>query len=454
MKLALVHTGISRCGFNSYGTSQESSWISHGLCSLSAVAKGAGYEVDLIDLRRLLGWNHFREKLDESRPDVVGLTMMTVDFNIVQRCVSECRNVLPDAKIIVGGPHPSIAPEEVLSFDEVDYVVKGEGEIVFQELLDNINHDKATPRLINGILADLDKLPFVDRSCYPLPETPFHPIFPPPFVTLITGRGCIYNCSFCQPAERMIFGRKVRRRSVENVIAELEQLQKESGFNSFWIHDDCLTEDEEWIYQFCDAYDEAGFAKPFICQTRADIICKKPDMIRRLRDAGVKMFSIGFESGNNRILKLLRKGVTAEQNYRAAEICRELGIRIDANYMLGMPTETESEMMDTVNMINTINPEIRSASFFTPHPGTDLYDYCVENQLLYSNDYEQFRRNPYGRKIKDVDYTVVRKMLWKSRGPFRLAHVKLYISDKPVLYKTMKWVAGLFNRTQRFKRLH
>ncbi len=446
MKVALVHTGISRCGFNSYGTSQEASWISHGLCSLSAVAKRKGYDIELIDLRRLRGWNDFRNALLSLSPDVIGFTMMTVDFDTVRRGTAECRNVLPDCRIIVGGPHPSIMPDEVLALEGVHHIVQGEGEIVFVQLLDAISRGEDFPRSIKGIFADLDDLPFADRSFYPLPETPFHPAFPPPFVTIITGRGCIYNCSFCQPAERMIFGRKVRRRSVGNVIDELEQLRVSTGFNSFMIHDDCLTEDEDWVHRFCDAYVAAGFGKPFICQTRADIICKKPDMIRHLRDAGLKMFSIGFESGNDRILRLLRKGVTAEQNRRAAEICHELGIMIDANYMLGMPTETEDEMMDTVRMINEMEPEIRSASFFTPHPGTDLFNYCLAHNLLLTTDHREFRRNPYGRKIKGVDYKVVRKMLWKSRGPFKLSHIKLFISDQPGLYKAFKWIGGFVRR--------
>ncbi len=445
MRVVLVHTGISRCGFNSYGTSQEASWISHGLCSLSAIAKQAGYRVELIDLRRLTGWRAFRKELIKRQPDVLGFTMMTVDFNVVKRGILECRKVLPNVKIVIGGPHPSIAPNDVLEIREVDFVVQGEGELVFLDLLNAINNDTEFPRQIVGRLADLDALPFADRSLYPLPETPFHPIFPPPFVTIITGRGCIYNCSFCQPAERMIFGRKVRRRSIDNVLKELEILKETTNFQSFMIHDDCLTEDEDWVHRFCDAYISAGFKKPFICQTRADIIVKKTDMIRHLSAAGLKMFSIGFESGNDRILKLLRKGTTVEQNYKAAEICRELGILIDANYMLGMPTETEEEMMDTVRMINTINPEIRSAAFFTPHIGTDLYDYCLENKLLLPLKHYQFRRNPYGKKIKGVDYKIVRKMLWKSRGPFRLSHIRTFISDQPIIYKTLKWINGILN---------
>jgi len=443
MHTALIHTGISRCGFNSYGSSQEGSYISHGLSILSAVLKRSGHSVRLIDLRRLSGWQAFSRELMKTKPDVVGFTMMTVDYEIVKEGVEHCRKALPTVKIVVGGPHPSIFPDDVLKFESVDFVLRGEGEISFPIILDHIEKGEEYPRLTTGIMPDLDGIPFADRSFYPKPETPYHNLFEPPFVTLIAGRGCIYNCSFCQPAERRMFGRKVRRRSVANVISELEELRDSAGFNSFMLHDDCFTEDEDYVHKFCDSYTAAGFSQPFIIQSRSDIICKKKDMIKHLREAGVKMFSIGFESGNNRILKLLRKGVTAEQNYEAAEICRELDIMIDANYMLGIPTETEEEMMDTVRMINTIKPEIRSAAFYSPHPGTNLYDYCLEHDLLLNTDYAQFRRNPYGEKIKGVDYQIVKKMLWKSRGPFKPYHIKLLISDHPTIYKPLKWLWGI-----------
>ena len=97
---------------------------------------------------------------------------------------------------------------------------------------------------------------------------------PPPFVTIIAGRGCIYNCAFCKPAESLIFGKKVRRRSVANVMGELRMLRDRFHFNSFMFHDDCLIEDREWVAEFCDAYMGEGFTQPFFCQGRADIIVR------------------------------------------------------------------------------------------------------------------------------------------------------------------------------------
>jgi radical SAM superfamily enzyme YgiQ (UPF0313 family) len=123
-----------------------------------------------------------------------------------------------------------------------------------------------------------------------------------------------------------------------------------------------------------------------------------------MAQAGLKGYFIGFESGNARVLNFLRKGTTPARNRRAARVCRQHGLAIWANYMLGIPTETRKEVMDTVNMIREIDPDYYSPAFFTPHPGTDLYDYCVEHDLSLITDYDSYRRNPTEPKIKGQDY--------------------------------------------------
>ena len=232
---------------------------------------------------------------------------------------------------------------------------------------------------------------------------PFVPDLPAPFLTIIAGRGCKYNCNFCQPAERHIFGRKVRKRSPANVIGELEELRDRYQFASFMFHDDCLTEDREWVLEFCDRYEQGGFAQPFFCQSRADIIGKNKDMVQRMAQVGLRGYFIGFESGSDRVLKFLRKGTTREKNLEAARICKKYGIKIWANYMLGLPTETKDEVMETVSMLKEVDPDWYSPAFYTPHPGSDLYDYCIEHDLSLITSHDQYRRNPWDIKIKGQD---------------------------------------------------
>lgn len=421
----MIYAGIVGKGFNSVGKGMDSGWISHGLSMLGACTRQAGFQVDLIDLRALEGWDHLRSELLSRKPDVAGLTMMSVDYNPVMRSIDIVKEVLPEAVTVVGGPHPTLATEEVVENPKVDYIVTHEGEITFVELLRKLQNGERCERVMKGQKPDLDSLPFGDRDLFlnewrkagytlDTPEIPMGDL-PGPFVTIIAGRGCMYNCSFCQPAERRLFEGKVRRRSVANVIEELKYLREKYRFKSLLIHDDCLTEDRSWVVEFCEAYRANGFDQPFFCQSRADIIVKHQDMVKLMRDAGLRGMLIGFESGSQRMLKFLRKGTTVEQNLEAGRICHRLGIQIWANYMLGLPTETRDEIMETVRMLKEIDPDYYSPAFYTPHPGSDLYTYCIENDLSLIKDHDSYRRNPTECKIKGHDYQFLMYALEESQ---------------------------------------
>jgi anaerobic magnesium-protoporphyrin IX monomethyl ester cyclase len=426
LKTTLIYPGIAGYGFDSLGQGMEAGWISHGLAQLSACAKSHGFQVNLIDLRALSSWDDLAAEIKRRQPDLVGVTMMSVDYNPAMRSIEVVKDTDPGIITVVGGPHPSLVTEEVVENQKIDYIVTGEGEITFVELLQAIQGgNPPSQRILRGERPDLDSLPFVDRDLFlqewrrhdyslDSPEVPFVEELPPPFVTLIAGRGCRYNCNFCQPAERILFGRKVRRRSPKNVMAELKELRERYHFASFMFHDDTLTEDGEWVTEFCQRYKE-GFEQPFFCQSRADIIVRHEEMVRLMAEAGCRGYFIGFESGNDRVLRFLRKGTTRQANLEAARICRKYGVKIWANYMLGIPTEAKEEVKDTISMLKEIDPDYYSPAFYTPHPGSDLYEYCLENNLSLITSHDQYRRNPTETKIRGQDYAFLRWALEESQ---------------------------------------
>ncbi len=199
----------------------------------------------------------------------------------------------------MGGPHVTLALDDALEMPNADYLVTHEAEVTFPKMLHAIQPG-ICPR--PGLSAARHRIwmPFPlpiaicswtsgesGATALDSPEVPFVPELPAPFLTIIAGRGCVYNCSFCKPGEDLIFGKGVRRRSVENVIAELKELRDRYGFASFMFHDDCLTEDRRWVADFAERYKEEGFTQPFFCQSRADIIARHPDMVERMADAGL-----------------------------------------------------------------------------------------------------------------------------------------------------------------------
>jgi radical SAM superfamily enzyme YgiQ (UPF0313 family) len=427
LKTTFIYPGIAGQGFESLQQGMEAGWISHGLARLSAAAKAHGFDVDLIDLRALSSWDHFREVLTERDPDVVGVTMMSVDYNPATRAIAIAKQVRPELIAVIGGPHVTIALEDALQIPNVDYLVIREGEVTFPHLLRLIEGgDPPSDRVLRGEPPDLDAISFADRELFldewkkwgydlDSPEVPFVPELPSPFATVIAGRGCLYNCAFCKPGEDYLFGKRTRRRSVDNVVAELHELVEKYGLASFMFHDDCLTEDREWVIEFTDKYLAEGLDMPFFCQSRADILVRHEDMVARMAQAGLRGYFIGFESGNDRVLKFIRKGTTVEQNLEAARICRKYDIKIWANYMMGLPTETEEEVMDTVRLMKEIDPDYYSPAFFTPHPGTDLYDYAVQHDLSRITDYDSYRRNPTEPKIKGQDYEFLKWAMAESQ---------------------------------------
>lgn len=417
MKVLFIYPSLVDSGFKTASRDITTRYIHHGLCYLSACAKRYGFETSLIDLRTLSGWDEVADKIRQANFDVAAITMMSPDYSYAMKCIDIIKDIRKDAKVVVGGMHPTIMPDELIANNKIDHIIKGEGEKTFVDLLKNLKDGKKSERVLTGEKADVDSLPFIDRQLFDCLEYPFDSFLPLPFFTIMAGRGCSYNCKFCAPASKLVFGRGARRRSVESVIEELRVLKSKYGMKSFMFHDDCFTEDKKWVFKFCDAYSKEGLSCAFICQTRADIICKNPDMIKRLAAIGLKMVMIGFESGNDRVLKFVGKAVTVKQNIAAAKICKRYGLRVWAHHMYGLPTETNQEAYDTVKMIKKIKPYRASAAFFTPQPGSYLYDYCKSNGLSLIGDHDNFVALPEEDKpkIKGVDYDFMRKAAMESK---------------------------------------
>jgi anaerobic magnesium-protoporphyrin IX monomethyl ester cyclase len=412
--------GIGVAGFNPDRPpgDREGSWISHGIASIGAAAKYALFDVDLIDLRQLSGFDQLAEIVRKNPADVYGLSISAVDYATGLQTVLTVKQNAPDCKIIVGGIQPSLFPEDY-DYRVIDTVVVGEGEVTFVDLLRIIERGDILPRRIQGKKPNLDYTPWVDRELFDYRreiECNFTPDQQTPSVTMLAGRGCPYKCSYCQPAENDVFGKPYRMRSAANVIGELQQLHGRYGYKSITFWDDTFTLNRKWVMEFCDLYERTGIYATIAACSRADIICNNESMVERLADIGLDWFVIGLETGSQRLLDLIRKGTTVEQNIRAAEICRKYGIKVFGTFMYGLPTETREESKATAEMIERIAPAHASPFWFTPIKGTGLHDYCVKQDLILDGvkDRTIERTGRYLPALKGVDYDYIAEVMGVS----------------------------------------
>jgi anaerobic magnesium-protoporphyrin IX monomethyl ester cyclase len=411
LKVTLVYTGIGICGFdNNKSDDRERYHIGHGLASVGASAKEAGYNVNLIDLRRLTGWDEFVSKIKSDPADVYGISISQADCKPGAELIDKIKEALPDSKIIVGGIHPSIFPFAYK--DKGVTVVVGEGEITFVDLLKLVEEGSLLPSIVRGIKPDLDKIPWVDRTLFDYDrelECLFSTDQPGPTVTILAGRGCPMKCTYCQPAENKVFGSPYRLRSPQNVIAELRSLYDKYHFKNVIFWDDTFTISKKWIMEFCDLYEAQNFGATISACSRADIICDNEDMVKRMAEVGVNWFVVGLETGSQRLLDFIKKGTTVEQNIEAVRISRKYGIKTYATIMYGLPTETREESLATYDMIQECNPEYTMVFWFLPIPGTEIYNFCFDNDLILDGvlDRTIVRTATHRPTLKNIDYDYI-----------------------------------------------
>jgi len=360
-------------------------------------AKQAGCDVTLIDMKSLSNYAELIKSL--AGYDLVAFGLKSASYRIGEEVIKAAKEV--GAKVLVGGIHTAACPSDLVDNPDIDYVYYGESEITFPKFLKNPDD---YGREIRGEKPEnLDDLPFMDRSIFrEAVEDACGWCGHTTLVSAIAARGCQFNCAFCMPAEKVHFGKKVRRRSVDNFIEELLQLKETYNPEMLIIYDDTFLHQPPWIEEFIEKYPKVGI--PFFASARADGICRFPHLLKGLIDVGLELLSVGFESGSQRVLDILEKGTTVEQNYEAARYAREYNVRaIYGNYMLGIPTETKDEVRATVAMAKTIDAELNSWAFFSPYAGNKLGDKCINEGLSLMNRHEQ-HRYPNAPKIKGVDY--------------------------------------------------
>ena len=364
-----------------------------GLAYLAAVAEENGHEVRILDCARGLGWDAVAHAGRTFRPDVVGVNATTPTFANTVRTASILRDIVPEATIVTGGPHPTADPAHAAAQPVFDYHVLGEGERTFTELLDHLaGKGPESPDEIAGLafrrngelvvtarrahIKDLDSLPLPARHLLP-PLTAYHPTPASyrrlPIAVIMTSRGCPYRCTFC---DRAVFGESFRQRSADDVMVEVEEAAVRYGAKEIRFFDDCLTLNKKRLAEICKELSALRPPVPWTCLTKANLVTS--DMLRMMREAGCWQVLYGIESGDDRVLEAISKGTTVEENRRAVEWAHEAGIRVRADFLVGSPTETPASLENTLTFAKSLPIDFAHFNKFVPFPGTEMYRKLME----------------------------------------------------------------------------
>ena len=391
MKVCLVYSDIG--GVEHYGARK----YYHGLGYLSSVLKRAGHQTELIYLQKEPTQEEFLAQFLQVGADLTAFSSTTHQHPYVDKCARWIKATMPRMLTVVGGTHPTLAPEDVLTNSAFDVVCVGEGEYPLLDLVSALQEGRDWTGIRNlwlrrdgnvvrnplrPLLADLDELPFPDRELFDLDRILADN---DGWLDMMAGRGCPYGCSYCcNPALREQLkglGKYVRFRSVENVLAEIRVLTSRYSVKTLNFQDDTFTLDREWAVRFCHAYGQE-FELPFWINTRVERI-NDEELVIALAHAGCRGVRIGIESGNEKLrAEILKRHMSNAQIRGAFALARKHGLDIYTCNMLGIPGETAAMIEQTIALNRKLEPADLQFSVFYPYPMTELYDVAVRNGYL------------------------------------------------------------------------
>jgi radical SAM superfamily enzyme YgiQ (UPF0313 family)/ubiquinone/menaquinone biosynthesis C-methylase UbiE len=438
-----------------------------GLAYLAASLEQAGHQVTILDApAEGMSVEGVCEVAEEGGYGLVGVTMLTPMYSRSIEVIEAVKGRLPETKVVVGGAHPTILPGETLAENgTIDFAVIGEGETVLRDLADTLENGGSLGH-VPGLayrqgadvhinppptpVKDLDDLPKPARHLLPMQayrmtrsRTKAEHAF-----TVSVARGCPFDCAFCC----RIFGRRIRHHSVERLIEEVGILVDDYGAKEINLEADTLTLDRGFVHTLCEGLVESGLAErmAWTCESRVDTV--DAEMLKTMKAAGCWQISYGVETGSQRLLGLIQKGISIDRIEKTFSLTKEVGISIRAFFMLGLPTETRAESLKTVALAKRLDARWSQFTLFTPFPGTALYDTAVREGGLRSENWSDFKTHggwtkgdlayvPRGRspeEMKQMQRRAYRAVYMRPKVFFR------FVRDVDSSAKIIEYALGLW----------
>lgn len=403
-----------------------------GLLYLAAVSEREGHVVKIVDLPvEPFTDGDLANIINEFCPDIVGFSVTTPLSTRAHEIASLIKSI-SNPKIVFGGPHSTALFSEELKDKSVDFVVIGEGEVTFAELLSSNfkNLDKIdglaykhNGRIIKNpprqLINDLDSIPFPAYHLIDFKKYFFLDARSFPLTDIFTTRGCPFNCVYCN---KNIFGHNYRVRSVKNVVDEIELLSRKFGVKEIHILDDSINFNKDRFIDICDEIIRRKIVMSFdCCNLRADHVSDY--LFKRMKRAGFYKVAFGIESGDQRILKNIRKSLRLSDVENAVSLAQKNGLEVWGYFMVGLPGESIATIKKTVNFAIKLDLDVAKFHIATPLPGTKFFDDLDKKGLIRTHDWAEYS-------------------IWKEPTFLRIGH----LSSKDILRMQKYCVRGFFLR--------
>lgn len=438
MKVLLINPSQEKV----YGKKMMPSYPPLGLLYIGTVLKNEGHQIRLLDIdTENINENKFNKVFMDFDPDTVGISAVTPTFGNALRWAESSKRI-KDVPVIFGGIHATIVPDQVIKHNSVDIVVLGEGEITVKKLFDELSKSKPKLECIKGIffkqgnniimnerqpmVQNLDSIPFPDRKLLKRSDA----FMPPdamylPVATIMTSRGCPGNCTFC--CTKQIFSKRFRARTAKNIVEEIEQLLSKEGIKEIHIADDTFTVIKKRVLEFCEEIKrkDIKIEFQFMNGLRADFVDR--DILNALKSIGMKTVGYGVESGNEKILKNIKKNIPLNITREAFKFSKELGFETWAFLILGLPGETEETIKDTIKFTKEIDPDFAKFFILKPYPGSEIHAELQKNNLILSNNYDDY--GLYTRPVHRLPGLEPDRMVYWQKRAFK----EFYLRPRKIL---------------------
>lgn len=373
-----------------------------GLTYVAAAFERAGADVRIFDyIVSRYSPDKLRQDMETFDPQVVGTSSVTLNFPGAAEILQTAKRINPDIVTVMGGPHVSFSAEATLkTYPDIDLIVRGEGETTISELMACGFNAASLPGIRglayrdNGVIrlsgdrdfiADINTLPLPARHLLPLSR--YQALgFP---ISMITSRGCPYQCIFCQ-GRRMV-GSKIRQRRAAAVVDEIENILS-YGIERINIADDLFVSDKEKVRDVCGEIRRRGLKFAWSAFARVNTVDR--ETLQIMKDTGCDGISFGVESGNQAMLDRIKKKITLDQVRRAVGFCKDVGLVVHCSFIVGLPGETPDTLQDSEAFAESLEDVYYGYHLLAPFPGTTVREKVSDYDLeILTDDWTQYDAN-------------------------------------------------------------